>query len=234
MKNIRAISLDLDDTLWEVGPVIRRAEAVLWQWLTENYPRIGERFAAPDVGVLRNRIVDDYPEKAHDFRFLRKRLLARLALACDYPESMAEEAFEVFDVARNEVDLFPDVLPALDSLAKRFTIVALTNGNASLEKIGIHEYFAASISAADTGAAKPAPKIFHAVGERLSLPLEAVLHVGDHPALDVAGAARVGMRTAWINRTGAAWPGAIPPPDATADSLGGLAELIARAVADTG
>ena len=226
MNNIRAISLDLDDTLWAVEPVIRRAEAELWQWLSENYPRIGERHAAPDIRVLRNRIVDDYPDKAHDFRFLRKRLLARLALDAGYSASIAEDAFEVFDAARNRVDLFPDVRPALARLSERYALVALTNGNASLDKIGIKEYFSGTVSAAETGVPKPSPKIFHAAATHLAVAPEEVLHVGDHPELDVAGAAEAGMRTAWINRTGAAWPDTLSPPDATVECLEGLAGLL--------
>jgi len=232
LNNIRAISLDLDDTLWAVEPVIRRAEAELWQWLTENYPRIGERYSAPDIRVLRNRIVDDYPEKAHDFRFLRKRLLGRLAVASGYPEAVADDAFEVFDAARNRVELFPDVLPALARLSERYVIVALTNGNANLEKIGIHRYFAGTVSAADTGAAKPAPQIFHAAAQHVSAAPEDVLHVGDHPELDVAGAADAGMRTAWVNRNGAEWPKSLAPPDATVECLAGLAGLLEETAGD--
>ena len=36
--------------------------------------------------------------------------------------------------------------------------------------------------------------------ERLGLSAEQVLHVGDNLAADVAGAAAVGMRTAWLTR----------------------------------
>ncbi len=44
MQGIRTITLDLDDTLWAIGPVIRRAERELSAWLAENYPRIPEMF----------------------------------------------------------------------------------------------------------------------------------------------------------------------------------------------
>ena len=37
MDDIRTITIDLDDTLWEIYPVLRRAEARLHEWMSENY-----------------------------------------------------------------------------------------------------------------------------------------------------------------------------------------------------
>ncbi len=107
MKYIRAITFDLDDTLWEIGPVIRRAEATLWQWLGANYPRITERWNSQDVVELRTSMFDEFPEMTHDFRFMRKTLLERIAIDCGYSADLVEPAFGVFDNARNQVELYP-------------------------------------------------------------------------------------------------------------------------------
>ena len=40
MLNIEAITMDLDDTLWDCHPVINKAEERLWNWLKTNYPKI--------------------------------------------------------------------------------------------------------------------------------------------------------------------------------------------------
>ena len=42
---VRAISIDLDDTLWPIWPTITRAEAVLLQWLTEQAPATAALFS---------------------------------------------------------------------------------------------------------------------------------------------------------------------------------------------
>ena len=55
------------------------------------------------------------------------------------------------------------------------------------------------------GARKPHPAIFRAAAEALGVPPDQVLFVGDHPENDVAGAVRVGMKTAWLPR-GKPWP----------------------------
>ena len=62
MQRIRAITLDLDDTLWEIGPVIHRAEAKLWQWLADNYPRISTNYSATDVLNIRVSVMQEYAE----------------------------------------------------------------------------------------------------------------------------------------------------------------------------
>ncbi len=226
LRRIRAISLDLDDTLWEVGPVIRQAEAELWSWLAARYPRVTARFSPEVAFELRQRIAEEHAHMAHDFRFLRKRVLAHMAVEAGYGDAMVDAAYEVFDAARNRVELFPDVEPVLGSLCERFTVIALTNGNASLQRIGIDHFFHAAVSAADAGVAKPHADIFAAAVEHAGVAPEEVLHVGDHPEHDVVGAADAGLRTAWVNRTAADWPTHLPEPDATVTNMTELRQML--------
>lgn len=226
LHRIRAITLDLDNTLWEIDSVIHRAEAVLWGWLSSKYPRIPERFSADDLLELRQSVMDEYREQCHDFRFLRKKVLGRVAVESGYGEDLVEPAFRVFDEERNAVELYPDVLPELEVLSTRFTIVAVTNGNANLQTIGIRHLFHGVITAVDAGVAKPAQPIFDAAVKEAGVsPLE-VLHVGDHPETDVDGARQAGLRTAWINRNGADWPDHLDAPDAEISTMTELRKLL--------
>ena len=76
----------------------------------------------------------------------------------------------------------------------------------TLAAIGIADRFTVFVAARDAGHAKPDAPIFHATCDRLGLAPHEVLHVGDDPLLDVAGASWAGMRTCWINRRDEAWP----------------------------
>ena len=58
-----------------------------------------------------------------------------------------------------------------------------------------------------------------------------VVHVGDHPELDIVGAIDAGLRTAWMNRTDAIWPEHLPAPDATITTITELRELLGDALA---
>lgn len=231
MYRIRAITIDLDDTLWEIGPVIRRAEADLWAWLKRNYPKIPQAFSAEASLELREQVVRDHPEQVHDFRFLRKRVLTEMGARVGYRADFVEEAFAVFDVGRNNVELFPDVMPVLQELSAHFKVVALTNGNANLKTIGISECFHSIVTAVDAGAAKPAGAIFQKAVELTGVSPVEVLHVGDHPEIDIVGAIDAGLRTAWMNRTNAEWPEHLPAPDATISTVTELRDLLAEAMA---
>lgn len=230
MHRIRAITLDLDDTLWEIGPVIRRAEAELWAWLEDNYPKIPGAFT-PEVSLaLRQQVIDDHPDMAHDFRFLRKTVLTEMAATVGYSADFVEDAFAVFDAARNRVELFPDVIPVLQELSVRFRVIAVTNGNANLEVIGIRKFFHAVVTAVNAGVAKPEPMIFHKAVQEAGVRPEEILHVGDHPETDVVGAINAGLRTAWMNRSDSEWPEHLPAPDATIASVTELRELLTAAI----
>jgi len=226
LHRVRAITLDLDNTLWEIDPVIRRAEAAMWDWLAVNHPRIPERFSADDALAIRQTVTAEHAALAHDLRFVRKRVLAELAALAGYDESLVEPAFAVFDAARNAVELYPDVLPELQRLSARFTLVAVTNGNANLETIGIRHLFHAVVTAVDAGAPKPELPIFDAAVRKAGVAPELIMHVGDHPEIDVHGARMAGLRTAWINRSGDSWPEHLEPPDAEVKDMKELREWL--------
>jgi putative hydrolase of the HAD superfamily len=232
LHRIRAITLDLDNTLWEIEPVIHRAEAALWSWLGENYPRIPEAFSAEDVRVLREVTVEKrWKHKSHDFRFLRRKVLEILASEAGYDLELVDPAFQVFDDARNAVDLFPDVLPDLERLSARFTVVAVTNGNANLKTIGIRHLFHHVVTAVDAGAAKPARRIFDFAVHKAGVAPEEILHVGDHPETDIDGGRQAGLRTAWVNRKDAEWPDHLPEPDVTVSTITEIREILEKASA---
>lgn len=226
MKDIRTITLDLDDTLWEIHPVIRRAERRLYEWLGEHYPRITEQFEPTDMREVRSQVVAEFSELRHDLTFLRRTVLTRVGAAAGYSDEFVDDAFAVFDEVRNNVDIFPEVIPALEVLRERYVVIAVTNGNAKLDIVGIDHLFHDFITAADAGAAKPARRIFDvAVAAGGASPSE-TLHVGDHPEYDVVGARDAGLRTAWVNRDGASWPGDLAAPDVEVAHIGELARLL--------
>ncbi|HET6628497.1 MAG TPA: HAD family hydrolase [Woeseiaceae bacterium] len=226
MHPIRAITIDLDDTLWEIAPVIRRAEAEVWRWMERNRPAVCERFTAEAVVELRDQVIREHWQRTHDFRFLRRMALTRMLETCGYSDDCIDEAFEVFDRFRNRVELFPDVLPSLQRLSERFTLVAVTNGNANLQTIGIRHLFDDVVSAVEVGAAKPARRIFDEAVRRAGASAIETLHVGDHPECDIAGAQAAGLCTAWMNRTGGTWPEHLAAPDAVVTTVSELHAIL--------
>lgn len=226
VNDIRTITLDLDDTLWEIEPVIYRAEQRLYDWLGRRYPAMTAMFSQEDLRILRRQVLDKHADKVHDLTFLRHTVLTEAADAAGCTNFVVEEAFAVFDEVRNDVELFPEARPALVALAQRYTLIAVTNGNASLEKIGIDDLFHGHVNAAMAGAAKPARPIFDLAVEAGGASAAETLHVGDHPLIDVHGAREAGLRTVWVNRNGDEWPDEYAAPDIEVRHVGELAERI--------
>ena len=211
---IKAITFDLDDTLWDVWPVVERAEQHLHEWLRSHYPRIPQRYSPLELREL-------CAEIAHDRTRLRKDALQLAARRTGYLDFDVDAAFAVFYIARNAVELFAEVRPTLERLARRYTLASLSNGNADVGLIGLDDVFSFSLNAIEVGAAKPEPLMFELACRRLGAWPGQVVHVGDDPEHDVRGAANAGMRTVWVNRNGREWPGG---PEADAE-IGSLAEL---------
>lgn len=199
---LMAITLDLDDTLWPVWPAIERAEALLVDWLRQHAPATGAAHDTRTLRALRVHVEKQYPDRLHDFSHLRRESI-RLALQQQGDdERLAEAAFDVFFAARQQVEFFEDVLPALERLAARWPILALSNGNADVQRVGLGRFFKGSLSAREFGRGKPEAAIFHAACERLGAEHARVLHIGDDGALDVDGALQAGLRAAWVQRAG--------------------------------
>src|SRR3954468_10962703 len=74
-RPIRAITLDLDDTLWPCEPTIQRAEQLAHEWLVASAPEV---FAQWSIDQLRDRRMAMHtarPELRYDFVTLRRLVL---------------------------------------------------------------------------------------------------------------------------------------------------------------
>lgn len=217
LKLVKAITLDLDDTLWPVWPVIERAEKALEQWLTQRAPAAAAMFADPKIRhAIREQVSQAHPELQYNLSALRREAIRQALLQGDEDLSLAEPAFDIFFAERNRVTLFDDALEGLAFLASRFPLVAVSNGNADLERIGLGRFFRGSISAQRFGVGKPDPRIFRAAAQSVGVDTADVLHVGDDGALDVLGALACGMQTVWVNREDHVWPHAAVPHETVA------------------
>ena len=209
---LTAITLDLDDTLWPIAPVMERADLALQAWLQHNCPEVVEVLPIAAMRRLRDKVFAQHPELGHDFTALRMICLREALLPHGYGECEVEQAYEAFYAARNCVELYPEVGDALERLARRAPLVSLTNGNACLDRVGLAHLFRAQITARSFGSAKPDPAIFLAACTLAGSTPGETLHVGDHPEQDVLGALGAGLHAAWIDREGLGWTlGGTPP-----------------------
>ena len=118
----------------------------------------------------------------------------------------------MFHEARNQVEMFPDVIAVLEQLADDYQLGALTNGNADLKKIGIAELFSFYHSSESIGRRKPEPDMFMAALASSGVKAHEAVHLGDHPEEDVRAAIQHGFHAIWANFLGESWPAHLPEP----------------------
>lgn len=211
-QHLRLITIDLDDTVWPCWPVIQQAEAAHYAWLAENAPRLTANHDLASLREHRRELTLNRPELAHDVTALRYTALRQLLSDHDYPDALADDAMEVFRRARNCVEPYADVLPALRRLRRHCRLVSVTNGNAEVHETPLNGVFDRCLTAAEAGAAKPEPAMFElAMAWAEAAPAQA-LHVGDDPLLDVEAARVLGLAAVWVNRDARPWPAELAPP----------------------
>lgn len=215
-EGIRLITLDLDDTLWPLAPVIHRAEQQGWDCLCRAYPALAEHTSLDAFRASRLSMWQSQPQLRHNLSELRKAatatLLQQAGMDSALIPALVDESFAVFYNARNRIELFPGALEALQQLARSYPLIALSNGNADLARIGLRDLFSAHFNAENTGASKPDPAMFNAALHHAGVSASETLHIGDDPHLDVLAAQQLGMHTVWFNHHSQprAWPEALP------------------------
>ena len=203
---IQLITFDLDNTLWDVQRVIGNAERAMRGWLQAHVPEVVAFYENDGVGAVREALLTAQPELRHDLSKLRVEVVTRsiqeVGRSDEDARLLAAQAFEVFYEGRHQVEYYEHALDTLALLSDSYTLAALTNGNADIDKLGLDRYFAFGYTAAQVGASKPAPDMFHAALEKAEVDAHRAVHVGDHPEDDIAGASNVGMHTIWVDMHG--------------------------------
>lgn len=199
---IKLIGFDLDDTLWDIIPVMIRAERILDSWLKENVVEL--KYTVTEMRQLRNEVLDIHPELAHKITELRRLIIQRAmtisGISNNRVELLSKQAIDVFLTARNQITLFEGAEDILSTLSDHYTICALSNGNADIKRLGLEHLFDFAYSAEQVGGSKPSHHLFSAALEHTNLAAEEMIYIGDDPLLDVDAAMDRGIHSIWMDR----------------------------------
>ncbi|RUO38952.1 phosphoesterase [Pseudidiomarina aestuarii] len=201
-RPVKALSFDLDDTLYDNVPVIQNAERALHNYLVTQHPETSE-WSAADWQQRRIAMMCRDSQLAADMTALRIAVLAEGFTECGIaqPQQAAEAAMAEFLRHRNNVSIAPEVHQALAQLSEHYPLYALSNGNVDIEAIGLRDYFTATFQPQRGRRGKPHLDMFHEAQQQESkLAPEQWLHIGDSPSADVLGAKRAGWQSAWYEQ----------------------------------
>ena len=207
-KEIKLITFDLDDTLWDNMPTITKAEIDTRKYIEERVGKI-EWGDLNDFLNLREELIKEDPVIAWDISKLRKEIF-RKKLAHVKPQSLrdeiVEEAFTIFIDKRHEIQLFEGVENALSELSSRYILGVLTNGNADVYRFDFGKYFKFSISSLEAKNSKPNRAHFDKALEQVeNINFDEIIHIGDHQINDILFASRLGVESLWFNKNNVDW-----------------------------
>jgi 2-haloacid dehalogenase len=223
MPNPPAVAaLDVNETLVDLAGLRGRFEAVgapghlLEPWFAST---LRDGFAVTAAGGY------------VDFQETAMASLETLFSGVNGLRSQVREAAEGVIAGFAELALHPDVPPGLARLRDAgMRLVTLTNGSAELTQVllergGVEHLIEQRLSVSEVRRWKPAPEPYVMAAERCGVPIADMALIAAHP-WDVDGAARAGMRGAWLNRRGVPYPGFFTPPAVTARDLPALANAL--------
>jgi putative hydrolase of the HAD superfamily len=187
MRETRAVIFDLDDTLYPRAWFVRSGFMAVARYLDNEF------------GIAREATV----------RALRRfhakhpgREFQELCREYDLPDAIVPTLVETVRTHEPCIHLPEESAAVLRQMRGDWRIGILTNGIAStqrrkIEALGLAKLADVVVYATEcgTGAGKPDPASFYAVLHRLNVVPARAVFVGDDPAADIAGAARIGMRT---------------------------------------
>ena len=210
MLRVRAVSMDLDDTLWPTMPPILAASARLDQDIAELLPRAAAAGAA-ERSTLRSAVEQAgraQPLLAHDMTELRRAALASIGAAhgddVDAPSAPVDELMRRFVLARSDVApyMYEDVAPCVAALrGAGLAVGSLTNGNCDVRlHAAVSALFDFAVCASDAGAAKPHPAPYWMAAAEAGYHPAEMVHVGDDVQTDLCGALAAGNRAVLLTR----------------------------------
>ena len=228
LRGVKAVSFDVDGTLWDFDKVMRNA---LRQTLLELARHCAEAAALLSVKKMidiRDRVHERLRGRVSDLVEIRNESFKQALIDVRFPnDALATHLSDVYFEHRwAGTELFGDVRPALEALARKYRLGILSNGNSYAEKIGLGDLVSFGVYAQDRGGIeKPDPRIFRMAAEAAGCLTHELVHVGDSLRDDIAGAKSAGVTNVWVNRNGAETDPGITP-DFEVSNLRELVELL--------
>ena len=214
LTEIKAISFDLDDTLYSNKPVMQGIEKkmiayfsdlpILKTLVSNKHKLLNTHFWSH----FRQQAVSKQPDLTHDVVQVRLVTYILGFISLGLPENIAQQQAQValnyFIELRSDFSVSEESKKLLVDLSKKYPLIAISNGNVDTKAIGVSQYFQHIYHAGwQTDGCllkqKPVIDMFMLACHELAIKPSQLLHVGDCGRSDIQGALRAGCQTAWLS-----------------------------------
>jgi len=214
LTEIKAISFDLDDTLYSNKPVMQAIEqnmiayfsglSIVKPFISDQHKLLNGNFWS----YFRQQAILKQPDLAHDV--VQVRLVSyqlgfmSLGIAEGIAKQQATVALEYFIQLRSDFTVPEQSKKSLTNLSEKYPLIAISNGNVDTKMLGLSHYFQHIYHAGwqvdgSLLKQKPASDMFALACQQLEIKPSQLLHVGDCGRADIQGALRAGCQTAWLS-----------------------------------
>ncbi len=214
-KKYHGFFLDADNTLFDFNKAERDA---LFETMETIAPASFSEEIYQSYHSINEEVWKGFEEGTINYSDLKttrfSNLLKLLQLNTD-----PEQASELFlDRLSTKAYLLPHAIEVLEYLAKRASLVLISNGISRVQRgriarAGIEIFFQDILISEEIGISKPEPGFFQLALKRLQLPPHKVLCIGDSPSADIRGGHHSGLDTCWFMYPERRYPVGEPKPD---------------------
>lgn len=201
LRPFKAISFDLDDTLYHNGPYIEVATQASFAQLQQTHPKTSSWQRGNWQG-LKQRLLLSHPELMHDTSAARYAMVRQGLIELGYTEAQAsdgaQQTLSCFQFHRSDFTVPPDTLSLLHTLSKKVPLIAISNGNVDAKRIGLADVLTFVIHPGKGVRMKPFADMYQLACQKLAIAPCQLLHIGDDPLADVAGSRMAGCQSAWF------------------------------------
>ncbi len=187
-SKIKVISFDLDDTLWDNSGIIERCQKALLSFLTKQHPPVKNHFTVDSMERIAHQLQQQKDPVFENMTVLRKAVIRQMLQETQGDLSLINPAFAIFYHWRNQIQIPAITIEVLQHLKKKYTLVATSNGNSNLYKIGLDKYFDRHLIAGIDGRAKPSPEMLNKLLDDYQIAIDELVHIGDSHETDIMSA----------------------------------------------
>ncbi len=206
----KAISFDLDDTLYSNFPVMMATDEKMAAYFNKRLPNyindksdLNTSYDFHFWSPYKQQALSLNKQLIHDVAAVRVEsyYIGLVDLGIEQPQArkIAEDALAYFDIHRSNFEVPQYVHSLLADLASKWPLVAISNGNVNTHLIGINEYFTYVYHAGPNYKQKPCDDMFVKACSDLAIKPHELLHVGDCGHSDILGGVLAGCQTAWVS-----------------------------------